>query len=130
MTRLRNVICSRHISRGTRKRLIRSLVFSAFIYVAETWTMRAEDKRRIDAIEMWVWRRMLRIPCTARQTNVSIVNELDESIRLSVLGDGRKLGYFSHIMRKKDGNLEKDILFDKAPTRKGREDLPSGGQTP
>ena len=62
MTRLWNVKSSRNISRGTRKRLIRSLVFSVFIFVAETWTMKAEDRRRIDAFEKWVWRRILRIP--------------------------------------------------------------------
>ena len=89
MTRLRNITCSKNISRETRKRLIRSLVFSVFVYAAETWTMKAEDRRRIDAFEMWLWRRMLRIPWTVRQTNISIVNELDEPIRLSVLCEKR-----------------------------------------
>ena len=63
---------------------------------------------------------MLRICWTARQTNVSIVNELDEPIRLSVLCERRKLGHYGHIMRRKDGNLEKDIPFDKASGRRER----------
>ena len=104
MTRQWNVTCRRNVSRGKRKRLIRLLVFFVF-----------------DAFEMWVWRKMLRIPWTARRTNVSIVNELDEPIRLSALCERCKLGYFGNtIMRREDGNLEKYILFGKAPSRGGR----------
>ena len=63
---------------------------------------------------------MLRIPWTARRINVSIVNELDQTTRLSILCDRHKLGYFGHIVRRDDGNLEKDIFFGKAYGRRGR----------
>ena len=69
---------------------------------------------------MWVWRRILSILWTASRTNVSIVNELDEPIKLSVLCEKCKLRYFGHIMRREDDNLEKGILFGKAPDRKAR----------
>ncbi len=120
MTRLRNVTCNRIISRKTRKRLIKSLVFSVFLYASETWTLKADDKRRIDAFEMWVWRRMLRIPWTAKRTNASIVKELDEPVRLSAICESRILGYFGHVIRREDGNLEKDVLLGKPPGKSGR----------
>ena len=99
-----------------------------YLYAAKTWTMKAEDKTRIDTFETEVWGRMLRIPWTARRTNVSIVNELDEPIRLSALCERCKLGYFGNtIMRREDGNLEKDILFGKAHGRRGRGRSPTRG---
>ncbi len=120
MARLRNVTCNTKISRETRKGLIRSLVFSVVLYGAETWTLKKEDRRRIDAFEMWVWRRMLRIPWTAYRTNISIVEELDEPTRLSVLCEKRILGYFGHVVRRDADNLEKSILFGKTPGTRGR----------
>ena len=120
MIRLRSVTCNRKISRQTRKKLVKTLVFPVFLSGAETWTLKQEDRRRIDAFEMWVWRRMLRIPWTARRTNVSIAEELDEPNRLSSLCEARILRFFGHVARRDGENLEKSIVFGKVPGTRGR----------
>ena len=99
MTQLFKVWKNRNITKATKIKLVNTLIFPIFSYASETWTIRADDRRRIDAFEMWVWRRMLRIPWTARRTNVSILNEVKPVQRLSSLTYGRILKFFGHIAR-------------------------------
>ena len=81
----------------TRKRLIRTLVVSVFLHATETWKLKADNKRRIHAFELCGWRRMLKIPWTARSTNNSIVEELQEPVRLSIIREKHSMRYFEHI---------------------------------
>jgi hypothetical protein len=83
MTKLSKIWKDRSITIATKARLVRALVFPIFLYGAETWTIKARDQQRVDAFEMWCWRRMLRIPWTARQTNVSILRRIGVEKRLS-----------------------------------------------
>lgn len=85
MSRLTKIWKDRSISQKTKIRLVRTLVFSIFLYGAETWTLRANERQKIDAFEMWCWRRMLRISWTVHRTNVSILNELKIKTRLSAI---------------------------------------------
>ena len=123
MTRL--VTCNDKSSRKTRKRLIQPLVYSVFLYGVETLITKTNSKRRIDAFVMWVWRRMLRILTSARRTNISIVNEIEEPVRLSILWERRILGYFGHVTRREVRKIEKDILLGKAPGKRGRARSPT-----
>ena len=94
--------------------LLQSLVFSALLYAAEIWTLKGDDQRRIDALEMWVWQR------TMRRINFSIINKIQEPVRLSILCERRILEYFGYVTWREVGNLKKDILLGKAPGKKGR----------
>ncbi|XP_049886587.1 uncharacterized protein LOC126381094 [Pectinophora gossypiella] len=110
MTRLNNVWKKRGIGIKTKMRLIRALVFPIFLYGVETWTILARERQRIDALEMWCWRRMLRIPWTAKRTNASIMTQLQIKTRLSTICQQRILSYFGHTMRRGDDSLEKLIV--------------------
>ncbi len=120
MTQLGKIWHDRNISTRTKTRLVRTLVFSIFCYGAETWSLRAADRKRIDAFEMWCWRRMLRIPWTAFRTNVSILRELKISSRLSSVCLRRVLEYFGHIARKEGNNLERLIVTGKMEGKRPR----------
>ena len=120
MIRLRKVTCSGRVSKQTRKKLIKTLVFPIFAYGAETWTLKKKDKQHIDAFEMWTWRKMLRIPWTARRTNVSVLNEIQETERLSKNCEERILRYFGHMARRDGESLEQAIVFGKVPGTRGR----------
>lgn len=120
MTNLRKIWVDKQITKNTKMGLVRSLVFSIFSYGSESWTLKASDRRRIDAFEMWCWRRMLRIPWTARRTNVSILNELNIQDRLSTICRRRILQYFGHITRRDKDNLEKLIVQGKVEGRRPR----------
>ena len=109
MSRLTKVWRDRQISNATKMRLVKSLVFSIFLYGAETWTVLKKDRDRINAFEMWCWRRLLRIPWTARRTNASILGELGVRYRLDAVVSDRILRYFGHTMRRERG-LERTIV--------------------
>lgn len=98
MTQMNKIWRYRNITNRTKVHLIRTLVFSIFLYGAELWTLKAADKRRTDAFEMWCWWRMLRIPWTAFRSNVSILKQLklEKSPRLSTICLHRVLEYFGH----------------------------------
>lgn len=83
MTKLIRIWKDPNISQMTKVRLVRTLVFSIFLYSAESWTIRKSERTKIEAFEMWCWRRMLRIPWTARRTNVCILSQLRVTTRLS-----------------------------------------------
>lgn len=104
-TRLNGIWKNRGISNNTKMRLVRALIFPIFLYGVETWTIKARERQRIDAFEMWCWRRMLRIPWTAKRTNVSILTQLRIKERLSKTCHQRVLSYFGHIMRRGDNSL-------------------------
>ncbi|CAH2217690.1 jg26588 [Pararge aegeria aegeria] len=83
MIRLGSIWKNRGITFNTKSRLVRALIFPIFMYGVETWTIKARERQRIDAFEMWCWRRMWRIPWTAKRTNVSILAQLGVRVRLS-----------------------------------------------
>ena len=101
------------------------MVFSIFLYGSESWTVKSADRHRIDAFEMWCWRRMLRIPWTARRTNQSILNDVGITDRLSTICRRHILQYFNHITRRGEDNLEKLIVQGKVEGRRPRGRSPS-----
>ncbi|CAH2260598.1 jg18276 [Pararge aegeria aegeria] len=113
MSQLHRTWKDRNISIKTKVRLVRALIFPIFTYAAETWTIKAADRQRIDAFEMWCWRRMLRIPWTARRTNASILRQLKITRRLSTTCLKRILEYFGHIARRDGDNLENIVVTGK-----------------
>lgn len=91
-------------------RLVRALVFPIFLYAAETWTLRKSEKKRIDALEMWCWRRMLQISWTEFRTNQSILQELCIKQRLSSIVQGPILTFFGHASRRGDDSVERLVV--------------------
>lgn len=120
MTRLNNIWKKRGIGIKTKIRLTRALVFPIFLYGVETWTILARERQRIDAFEMWCWRRLLRIPWTAKRTNVSILNQLKIKTRLSTICQQRILSYFGHTVRRGDESLEKLIVVGSTEGKRSR----------
>lgn len=112
------------ITINTKLRLIRTLIFPIATYAAETWTMKIADRRRIDALEMWCYRRMLRIPWTAHRTNESILRQLRIKTRLSTYVNQQYLKYFGHIARRSEA-MEKLIIEGKVNGRRPRGRSPS-----
>lgn len=108
MIKLVKIWKDRNITRNTKKSLVNALVFPIFYYASETWVIRSGDRKRIDAFEMWVWRRMLRVPWTARRTNNSILREIKPAQRLSSMTYGRILKFFGHISR--HDNMERLVV--------------------
>lgn len=108
MMQLTKIWKNRNITRNTKINLVNALVFPVFFYGSETWVIRSNDRKRIDAFEMWIWRRMLRVPWTARRTNVSILNEIKPVQRVSSRTYGRILKFFGHISR--HDNMEKLVV--------------------
>ena len=120
MSQLDRVWKDRSISITTKSYLVRTLVFSIFIYGAETWTLKKADRDRIDAFEMWCWRRMLNIRWTAHRTNASILSKLKIKTRLSTTCLRKILEYFGHIARKDGDNLEKCMVTGKIEGKRPR----------
>ena len=103
----------RSITRATKIRLVSTLIFPIATYACETWVINAADQRRIEAFEMWCWRKLLCIPWTARWTNESIRHEIGERDPLFNMVVRHKLQYFGHTARREGENLEKDIMLVK-----------------
>ena len=106
MTNLDNVLKSRDITLPTKVHLGKAMVFPVVIYGCESWTVKKAECRRIDAFELWCWRRLLRVPWTARRTNQSILKEISPGISLEGMMLKLKLRYFDHLMQRVD-SLEK-----------------------
>ena len=106
MTNLDNILKSRDITLPTKIRLIKAMVFLVVTCGCESWTVKKVGRRRIDAFELWCWRRLLRIPWTARRSNQSILKEISLGISLEGMMLKLKLQYFGHLMRRAD-TLEK-----------------------
>ena len=113
MTNLDSILKSRDITLSTKVRLVKAMVFPVVMYGCESWTVKKAERRRIDAFELWCWRRILRvpwtarrIPWTARRSNQSILKEISPGISLEGMMLKLKLQYFGHLMRRVD-SLEK-----------------------
>ena len=101
---------SRDITLPTKVRLVKAMVFPVVMYGCESWTVKKAEHRRIDAFELWCWRRLLRVPWTARRSNKSILKEIGPGISLEGMMLKLKLQYFGHLMRRVD-SLEKTLML-------------------
>ena len=107
MTNLDSVLKSRDITLPTKVLLVKAMVFPVVMYGCERWTVKKAEHQRIDAFELWCWRRLLRVPWTARRSNQSILKEISPGCCLEGMMLKLKLQYFGHLMRRVD-SLEKD----------------------
>ena len=112
MTNLDNILKSRDITLPTKVSLVKALVFPMVTYGYESWSVKKAECRRIDAFEVWCWRRLLRVPWTARRSNQSILKEISPECLLEGLMLKLKLQYFGHLMRRAD-SLEKTLMLGK-----------------
>ena len=110
MTNLDNILKSRDITLPTKVHLVKAMVFPVVMYRCETWTMKKAVRRRIDAFELWCWRRLLRVPWTAGRSNQSILKEISPGISLEGMMLKLKIQYFGHLMRRVD-SLEKTLML-------------------
>ena len=109
MTNLNSILKSRDITLPTKVHLVKAMVFPVVMYRCESWTIKKADHRRIDAFELWCWRRLLRVPWTARRSNQSILKEVSHGCSLEGLMLKLKLQYFGHLMQRAD-SFEKMML--------------------
>ena len=109
MTNLDSIFKSRDITLLTKVHLVMAMVFPVVMYGCESWTVRKAEHRRIDAFELWCWRRLLRVPWTARRSNQSILKEINPGISLEGMMLKLKLQYFGHLMWRVD-SLEKTLM--------------------
>ena len=100
MTNLDSILKSREITLPTKVRLVKAMVFPVVMYGGESWTIKRAEHRRIDAFELWCWRRLLRVPWTSRRTKQSILKEISPEYSLEGLTLKLKLQYFGHLMEK------------------------------
>ena len=119
MTNLYNILKSRDIILSTNLHLVTAIVFLVLMYGCESWTIKKAECRRIDAFELWCWRRLLRVPWTARRSNQSIVKEISPECSLEGLMLKLKLQYFGHMMGRAD-SLEKTLMLGKIEDRRRR----------
>ena len=98
MTHLGSILKSRDITLPTKVRLVKAMVFPVVMYVCKSWTIKKAEHQRIDAFELWCWRRLLRVPWTARRANQSILREISPGISLEGMMLKLKLQYFGHLM--------------------------------
>ena len=110
MTNLDSILKSRDITLPTKVHLVKAMVFPVVMYGCESWTVKKAEHRRIDAFELWCWRRLLRVPWTARRSNWSILKESSPGCSLEGLMLTLKLQYFGHLMRRVD-SLEKTLML-------------------
>ena len=110
MIYLDSVFKSRDITMPTKVRLVKAMVFPVVMYGCESWTVKKAEQRRIDAFELWCWRRLLRVPWTARRSNQSTLKEMSPGISLEGMMLKLKLQYFGHLMRRVD-SLEKTLML-------------------
>ena len=110
MTNLDSIFKSRDITLPTKVRLVKAMVFPMVMYGCECWTVKKAEHRRIDAFELWCWRRLLRVPWTARRSNQSILEEICPEYSLKGLMLKLKLQYFGHLMQRTD-SLEKSLML-------------------
>ena len=108
MTNLESILKSRDITLPTKVRLVKAIVFPVVMYGCESWTVKKAECQRIDAFGLWCWRRLLRVPWTARRFNRSILKEISPGISLEGMMLKLKLQYFGHLMRRVD-SLEKTL---------------------
>ena len=110
MTNLDIILKSRDVTLSTKVRLVKAMVFPVVMYECESWTIKKAEHRRIDAFELWYWRRLLRVPWTARRSNQSILKEISPGCSLEELMLKLKLQYFGHLIRRAD-SFEKTLML-------------------
>ena len=110
MANLDSILKSRDITLPTKVRLVKAIVFPVVMYGCKSWTVKKAERRRIDAFELWCWRRLLRVPWTARRSNQFILREISPGISLEGLMLKLKLQYFGHLVRRVD-SLEKTLML-------------------
>ena len=119
MTNLDSIFKSRDITLLTKVQLVKAMVFPVVMYGCESWTMKKAERQRIDAFEPWCWRRLLRVPWTARRSNQSILKEISPGLSLEGMMLKLKLQYFGHLMRRVD-SLEKTLMLGRIVGRRKR----------
>ena len=119
MTNLDSILKSRDITLSTKVRLVKAMVFLVVMYGCESWTIKKAEHRRVNAFELWCWRRLLRVPCTARRSNQSILKEISPEYSLEGLMLKLKLQYFGHLMWRTD-SLGKTLMLGKIEGRRRR----------
>ena len=119
MINLDSILKSRNVTLPTKVHLVKAMVFPIVIYGCESWTIKRAESRSIDAFELWCWKRLLRVPWTARRSNQSILKEISPEYSLEGLMLKLKLQYFGHLMRRTD-SLEKTLRLGKIEGRRRR----------
>ena len=119
ITNLDSILKSRDITLPTKVHLVKAMVFPVVMYGCESWTIKRAEHRRIDAFELWRWRRLLRVPWTARRSNQSILKEISPEYLLEGLTLELKLQQFGHLMRRTD-SFEKTLMLGKIEGRRRR----------
>ena len=112
MTKLDSILKSRDITLPTKVHLVKVMVFPVLMYRYESWTLKKAEHQRIDAFELWCWRKLLRVPWTARRSNQSILKEINPECSLEGLMLKLKLQYFGHLMWRND-SFEKTLMLGK-----------------
>ena len=119
MTYQDSIFKSRDITLPTNVRLVKAMVFPVVVYGCESWTVKKAERRRIDAFELWCWRRLFRVPWTVRRSNQSILKEISPGISLEGMMLKLKLQYFGHLMRSVDSLEKTDAGRDWGQEEKG-----------
>ena len=119
MSYLDSIFKSRDITLPTKVRLVKAMVFPVVMYGCESWIVKKVECQRIDAVELWCWRRLLRVPWTARRSNQSILKEISSGISLEGMMLKLKLQYFCHLLQRAD-SLEKTLMLGGIGSRKRR----------
>ena len=117
MTNLHSILKSRDITLTTKVCLVKAIVFTVVMYGCESWTIKKAEHRRIDAFELWCWRRLMRVPWTARRSNQSILKEISPEYSLEGLMLKLKFQFFGHLMRRSN-SLEKTLILEKIESRR------------
>ena len=119
MTNLDSILKNKDITLPTKVHLVKAMVFPVVMYGCESWTVKKAEAQRIDAFELWCWRRLLRVPWTARRSNQSILKEISPGCSLEGLMLKMKLQYFGYLMRTAD-SLEKTLMLGKIEGKRRR----------
>ena len=120
MTNQDSIFESRDITLPTEVRLVKAMVFPVVMYGCESWTVKKAERQKIDAFDLWCWRRLLRVPWTARRSNQSILKEISPGISLGGMMLKLKVQYFAHLMQRAD-SFEKTLMLGKINGRRRRE---------
>ena len=120
MTKLDSILKSKGITLQTKVHVVKAMVFPLVMYRCESWTIKKADHQRLDAFELWCQRRLLRIPCTARRSNQSILKDINPEYSLEGLLLKLKLQYFGHLMQRAN-SLEKTLMVGKIEGKRRRE---------
>ena len=119
MTKLDSILKSRDITFPTKVCIVKAMIFSLVMYACESWAIRKAEHKRIDAFELWYWRRLLRVPWTARRSNQSILKEISPEYSLEGLMLKLNLQHFVHLMRRTD-SLERTLMLGRIEGRRRR----------